>query len=197
MPSTIRLPTLRSKKRRSRTRKERPLSVSSALTTCNSKRNATMSGLEAFALMRPHAVVRYWDRPSTGDWAKVLATFPLFSGLSMRQLRKLVGNATVAEFAPGDPVISSGDTADSLYVILGGAAKVLRKPTARELNTGDYFGELALIDGAPRSANRRRDERAPRDETAIAAGPAGCTAASRDHTHTPPKSQRTVPAPRD
>ena len=93
-----------------------------------------------------------WDRPSTSEWAEVLSGFPLFSGVSKRRLRKLVRNARFAELAPGDHVISSGDGADSLYVVLGGAAKALAKPAARPLGVGDYFGELALMDGAPRSA---------------------------------------------
>ena len=92
------------------------------------------------------------DRPSVGGWVKVLATFPLFSGVGRRQLRRLARQATFAEFAPGDIVVSNPEGADSLYVILGGSAKVLGKPAARALRTGDYFGELALLEDAPRSA---------------------------------------------
>ena len=95
------------------------------------------------ALMQLHGVMRHWDRPSVDDWAQVLAGFPLFSGVSKRRLRKLVRGATVAEVAPGHTVLSNRDTSDSLYVILGGAAKALGKPAARELGAGDYFGEMA------------------------------------------------------
>ncbi|MGZ4396399.1 MAG: cyclic nucleotide-binding domain-containing protein [Gaiellaceae bacterium] len=83
---------------------------------------------------------------------KVLAKFSLFSGISKRRLRKLVREATFAEFAPGDTVVATKDAADSLYVILGGTAKVRGKVAARTLRMGDYFGELGLLDGAPRSA---------------------------------------------
>jgi CRP/FNR family transcriptional regulator, cyclic AMP receptor protein len=112
----------------------------------------TMNGLEALTLMRSHALMRYWDNPSTGDWAQVLAEFSLFSGISKRRLRKLVRHATFAEFAPGDTVVMRDEPADFLYVILSGTAKPMGKPAARALRTGDYFGELALFDGAPRSA---------------------------------------------
>ena len=94
----------------------------------------------------------YWNQPSTDDWARVLATFPLFSGISKRRLRKLVRDAKFAEFAPGDTVFATEDTADSLYVILSGTAKVRGKVAARTLRTGDYFGELGVLDSAPRSA---------------------------------------------
>jgi CRP-like cAMP-binding protein len=93
-----------------------------------------------------------WDHSSGASWAKVLATFPLFSGVSRRQLRKLARQATFAEFAPGDIVVSNPESADSLYVILSGSAKVLGKPAGRPLRTGDYFGELALLENARRSA---------------------------------------------
>jgi hypothetical protein len=46
-----------------------------------------------------------WDHATPFDWAKVLATFPLFSGTAERRLRKLVRRATFAEYGPGDIVI--------------------------------------------------------------------------------------------
>ena len=95
---------------------------------------------------------RHWDQPSTNDWAKVLATFSLFSGISKRRLRRLVRRATIAEFFPGDTVVAMNDAAHSLYLILSGSARASGKPAARTLRTGDYFGELGLLAGAPASA---------------------------------------------
>ena len=111
-----------------------------------------MNGLEPLVFTEAHGLMRYWDCPSNGDWAEVLASFPLFAGVGKRRLRKLVRSAAFAEFAAGESVLSNGESSDSLYVILGGAAKALNKQAPRALRTGDYFGDLALIDGAPRSA---------------------------------------------
>jgi CRP/FNR family cyclic AMP-dependent transcriptional regulator len=111
-----------------------------------------MNSLEVLALLRLHPVMRHWEHASVDEWAEVLATFSLFSEVGKRKLRKLVRSARFAEVAAGGTVISNGDSSDSLYVILDGAAKELRRPAPRELGVGDYFGELALIDGAPRSA---------------------------------------------
>ena len=94
----------------------------------------------------------HWNHASPSDWAEVLATFPLFSGIAKRRLRKLVRNATVAEYGPGDMVIQKGTSGNSLYLILGGSAKALGKPASRSLRTGDYFGELSLLEGTPRTA---------------------------------------------
>jgi CRP-like cAMP-binding protein len=93
-----------------------------------------------------------WDHARSSDWANVLATFPLFSGIGKRRLRKLVRNATLAEYGPGDTVIQKGTSGNSLYLILSGSAKALGKPASRSLRTGDYFGELSLLNSTPRSA---------------------------------------------
>jgi CRP/FNR family transcriptional regulator, cyclic AMP receptor protein len=95
---------------------------------------------------------RAWHRPTAKDWAEVLAGLPLFSGLSKRQLRKIAGLAEFKEFAQGDFVTQAGEAGDAFYLILSGQAKVVGKPRARALRVGDYFGEMALIDGEPRSA---------------------------------------------
>jgi len=103
-----------------------------------------MNASEAIALLHPHTLTTSWDRPSAGDWASVLAAFPLFSGVSKRRLLKLVRKATFAEFAAGDTIRASREGADSLYVILGGSAKTHRPSGARALGIGDHFGELVV-----------------------------------------------------
>lgn len=58
----------------------------------------------------------------------------------------------VRTYAPGRVVFRAGEPGDELYVVLSGEAKVLGKPHARTLGPGDYFGEMALLDGGLRSA---------------------------------------------
>ena len=105
-----------------------------------------MSGFE------PMAVQQDWNRATDRDWAEVLAELPLFSRIGKRRLRKLARQAQFAEFAAGETVVSAGGPGDSFYVVLSGEAKARGKPAARSLRSGDYFGELALLDGGRRSA---------------------------------------------
>jgi CRP/FNR family cyclic AMP-dependent transcriptional regulator len=99
----------------------------------------------------PQAIQHDWNKPTDRDWAEVLSGLPLFASIRKRRLRKIAQEGQFAEYASGDSVVLTGAPADWFYVILGGEAEVM-KPRARTLTTGDYFGEIALLDDGPRTA---------------------------------------------
>ena len=99
------------------------------------------------------AVRQDWNRPTSRDWADVLAQFPLFSQVGKRRLREIARAGEFALYVPGDTVIAVGEPADWFFVILSGEATVRGRLTARTLSTGDFFGEMALLDGTCRSAS--------------------------------------------
>jgi CRP-like cAMP-binding protein len=88
------------------------------------------------------------------DWIPVLAQVPLFAGLSRRHLKRVASLARTRRFAPGVSIIRAGHAGTALYVLIDGGARVVR-PTERplRLQPGDHFGEMALLDDSPRSAD--------------------------------------------
>jgi CRP/FNR family cyclic AMP-dependent transcriptional regulator len=61
-----------------------------------------------------------------------------------------------ATFAPGEVVFAEGDKGDHMYVVRSGELEIVRDGQVVEtLSPGGIFGEMALIDGSPRSAMAR------------------------------------------
>lgn len=100
----------------------------------------------------PAIFKRDWNRPTIEDSVDALRTIPLFHSVSRRRLREVAKLAEVRTYEPNSVVVQAGDQPDGLYVILGGRARVLGRSRAQPLGAGGYFGEMALIDGQPRSA---------------------------------------------
>lgn len=87
-------------------------------------------------------------------WAPILADVPLFAGLRGRDHARIAKAAKLAHISAGEYICREGFTAEAFYVLLTGRAVVERGGGGRvALARGDFFGELGLIDGAPRTAN--------------------------------------------
>ena len=83
----------------------------------------------------------------------ILADASLFTGLSGEELYPVAELAETIDLAAGDTVVRQGDPGDALFVVARGALHVLRDGArVRDLGPGAVFGEMALLDGAPRAA---------------------------------------------
>ena len=92
------------------------------------------------------------------DLSDTIRAIPLFSGLSREDIAKILGRLEERTFHAGATIFSQGDQGDSFYFIQSGAVQVIleggggRRESIAVLGPQDWFGEMALLSGEPRSA---------------------------------------------
>lgn len=104
---------------------------------------------------------------AAADKERLLARHFLFAGLDADLLRRLAELSETMMLGRGDVLFYQGDEGDALYGIFDGSIRIsLTSPDGKEftinlMESGDVFGEIALLDGLPRTADARagRDSR--------------------------------------
>lgn len=96
--------------------------------------------------------------PDAAALLERLATVPLLAGLPRTALADVANDVIPRRYRGGEVIFHVGDPADSLFVVESGSVKIASpSETGREAiiamaRPGDYFGEVALLDGGSRPA---------------------------------------------
>ena len=87
-----------------------------------------------------------------------LSAIEVFAPLSLEEVQKVAASTVGHVFAPGETLIRAGDAGTSMFVVHNGRVQVQVTENGRAravavLNEGDFFGEMGLFTGEPRTAN--------------------------------------------
>lgn len=88
-----------------------------------------------------------------------LQKVPIFNDLTQRQLQSVAKLAYEREYKAGDTIVKQGEQGVGLFLVVAGKAEAVReradgsKAVVNTFETGDFFGELALLDDGARTAS--------------------------------------------
>jgi len=88
----------------------------------------------------------------------ILRKIVLFKKLSDLDLEKIKSLGRIKKYMPGEMIFSENTSGNALYIVLSGTVKIftqtgVKKKTLAYLKSGEFFGEMSLIDLKPRSAS--------------------------------------------
>ncbi len=96
--------------------------------------------------------------PETAEPAKMGLSTPLFDGFSAEELVAVMRGLELVSFEAGDVIVAEGAAGDSMFILTTGRVKAyVKSPKGRsmkvqEFEEGDFFGEIAVLTGKPRTA---------------------------------------------
>ncbi len=109
--------------------------------------------MSKFPFFQPHITLRY----------EQLGSVMLFETLTRREFSTIDAMLHERDYVKDELIFDVGEDSQAIYIVLSGAVSVSRRTNGVEeeivrLQPGDFFGELALLDNAPRSAVARAAE---------------------------------------
>ena len=124
-------------------------------------RHLQLSGIPLSEKVVLHREQRdFLDNVTPAARAKLLGRLALFHGVNHGSLDRLAESAALVRFEKGDVLIRQGNEDHDMFLLVEGAVEVLVHVEGREvfvapMQAGDYFGEMSLLTGEPRTATIR------------------------------------------
>ena len=92
---------------------------------------------------------------------EVLNQVPIFEKLTDKELNQIIRLIHIREYKSNEPIFKKLSPGEGMYIVLNGSVEIFEPESEivfANLSSGDFFGELALLDEEPRSATAKATE---------------------------------------